>query len=382
MKIGIYHPFNDLPDNYSLSHVVREQMYMLTEHGHECHFITSQGFRDEVPDKVIIHAVLPQKQILEEAEPVLKDLDIVFTHDIVYLPIYSKHADAIRKIIENQPHIKWFHWSHSAPNPQDRREPMPNSTYIGLNSWDLQRLAEQYQVPFAECRLVYNPVSPDLFNEWHPFTKQIVDKHSLLDCELLFIFPFDTGRWEAKGGPKIIKLVQKLRDRKLNTKVVFINAATNDKGRRKNVDEWIKGHEDYVIFTSLEDKNYETCVPRRVVRELMDVGNVFPLLSRSEGCSLTMLEAGLKGMIMIMNADFPPFMEFGRTDLVFWMKVSSDRAVTNYGERGEDGYFEEAAQNLHVLYEQHTALRFKNMVQKRFNRDWIFKNQLGPLLRN
>jgi len=381
MKIGIYHPFNDLPDNYSLSHVVREQMYMLTEHGHECHFITSQGFTDEVPDKVIVHAILPQEQILEEVEPVIEDLDYVFTHDVVYLSVYKKHADAIRILIEKNPDIKWIHWSHSAPNPTEKRKPMPNSIYVGLNSWDLERLAEQYQIPIAQCRLIYNSVSPDLFNEWHPFTKQIVDKHNLLDCDLLFIFPFDTGRWKSKGGPKIIKLVKKLRERDLNAKVVFINAAANDRGRRTLVETIYKKNREYVVFTSLEDVKYETVVPRRVVRELMDVGNVFPLLSRSEGCSLTMLEAGLKGMIVILNADFPPFLEFGRTDLVFWMKVSSDRATTNYGKTGEDGYYEACAQNLQALYEQHTALRFKNRIQKRFNRDWIFKNQIEPLLK-
>jgi len=380
MKIGLYHPFNDLPDNYSLSHVVREQMYMLMEHEHECHFVTSEGFKGDVPEGVVVHAVLPHKEILEAAEPVIEGLDVVFTHDVVYLPVYKKHAVAIREIIGRHPKIRWLHWSHSAPNPSDPREPMPNSIYIGLNMWDLPRLAEQFGVPEAQCRLVYNSVSPDLFNEWHPFTKQVVDKHSLLDCDLLFVFPFDTGRWDAKGGPKILTLVQKLRERKLNAKVVFINAAANTDGRRKNVEDWLRGHEEYAVFTSLEDKQYETVVPRRVVRELMDVGNVFPLLSRSEACSLTMLEAGLKGMIVILNGDFPPFLEFGRQDLVFWMKVSSDRATTNYGAGGEDKYYADAARNLHALYERHSALRFKNRVQKRFNRNWIWGQQLEPLL--
>jgi len=246
--------------------------------------------------------------------------------------------------------------------------------------WDLPRLAEQFNVPEAQCRLVYNPVSPDVFFDWHPFTKQIVDNHDLLDCDLLFVFPFDTGRWKAKGGPHIIKLVKKLRERDLNVKVVFINAAANDKGRRKLVDTIYKKNMEYVVFTSMEDKKYEVCVPRRVVRELMVVGNVFPLLSRSEACSLSMLEAAMCGMIVILNEDFPPFREFGRQDLVFWMAVSSDRATTNYGG-GEDQYFKDCAQNLHALYEQHTALRFKNRVQKRFNRNWIFRNQLEPLLK-
>jgi len=34
-------------------------MLMLTEHGHEAHFITSIGFNDTVPEGVVVHAVLP-----------------------------------------------------------------------------------------------------------------------------------------------------------------------------------------------------------------------------------------------------------------------------------------------------------------------------------
>ncbi|GAG77932.1 unnamed protein product, partial [marine sediment metagenome] len=280
MKIGIYHPFNDLPDNYSLSHVVREQMYMIMENGHDCTFFCSTGFKDVVPEGVEVLDILPRGGKAEEIVGVvgshLDAFDYIFTHDVVYISSYKNHDAAIRILIETHPNIKWLHWSHSAPNPSDPRKPMKNSTYIGLNQWDMPRLAEQFGIPEGACRLVYNSVSSDLFNEWHPFTKQIVDKHSLLDCDILMIQPLDTGRFDSKGGHHVIKLVEKLRERRLNAKVVFINAAANDEGRRKQVDGWVKDKEDYVVFTSLEDKKYEVVVPRRVVRELMQVGNVFP----------------------------------------------------------------------------------------------------------
>ena len=47
-KIGIYHPFTHFPDNYSLSHVVKEQMLMVTEEGWECHFFTHKNFKEPV----------------------------------------------------------------------------------------------------------------------------------------------------------------------------------------------------------------------------------------------------------------------------------------------------------------------------------------------
>ncbi len=384
MRIAIYHPFYNFADNYSLSHVAKEQMLMITEAGHECHFITQVKFKAKVPKGVEVYPVLESKSIKgirEATDELIATMDFVFTHDIVYLDAYKKYDKAIREQIAEFPEVRWLHWSHSAPNPSEKREPMENSTYILLNRWDLERLAEQYQIPIADCRLVYNPVSPDVWFDWHPFTKAIVDKHDLLDCDVILVLPFDTGRWEAKGGPKVVLLVEKLRERKLNAKVVFINAAANSDGRRKQVEEWVKDKEEYLIFTSREDVNYEVFVPRRVVREFMLFGDVFPLLSVSEGCSLSMLEAALSDMLVILNQDFPPFHEFGRTDLVFWMRTSSDRSTTNYGPRGADGYFKDAAQNLHAMLERHTSKRLKRRTATRFNRHYIWAQYLEPLLR-
>lgn len=387
MKIAIYHPFYNFADNYSLTHVVKEQMLMITEAGHECHFITRKTFKARVPQGVKVHLVLEgkKKEILEATNDIIGEMDFVFTHDIVYLKDYKEFDAAIREQAKQYPQVRWLHWSHSAPNPDDKKIPMQNSTYIGLNAWDLERLAEQYQVPIGECRLVYNPVSPDQLldstGEWHPFTLDLVKRHRLLDVYPLLILPLDTGRFEAKGGFKVLKLVEKLRERKLDAKVIFINAAANDDKRRKMVEDLYKKYGDYAIFTSLENTKYEVYTPRRVIRELMQIGDVFPLLSMSEACSLTMLEAGICGMIIILNKDFPPFDEFGRIDLVFWMRVSSERAKTVYAGEGEDQYYANCAQNLQAFLEQHSAHRFKKRTLKRFNRWWIWQNQLEPILR-
>ena len=58
-SVAIYHPFTHFAENYSLSHVVKEQMLMLTEHDVETHFVTSNNFKGSVPSNVETHAVLP-----------------------------------------------------------------------------------------------------------------------------------------------------------------------------------------------------------------------------------------------------------------------------------------------------------------------------------
>jgi len=375
LKVAIYHPFHDLPDNYSLSHVVKEQMLMLTEHGHEVHFITSIGFSDQVPEGVIVHAVLPHtsaNQIRHAAKKIIRKCSYTLTHDIVYLDSYKKHADALKQIP-----AKYIHWIHSAPVPGAKREPL-DGTYICMNYTDLPLLAEQFSVPQTRCAVVYNPVSPDVYFGWHPFTQHLAKKHQLLDCDVLITYPLDTGRFSAKGGYKIIKLVEKLREKQKNAKVVFVNAAANTKDRRAQVKAVSS---EYAIFTSLEDQQYEVVVPRQVVRELFQISNVFPLLSISEGCSLTMLEAALAKNLVILNEDFPAMREFGEIDHTLYMKVSSTRCKTAYNPN-EESYYKDWANIIVAKLEQCHVNRFNRKVLKKFNRNWIYENQLGPLFEN
>ena len=378
MNVAIFHPFTNFADNYSLSHVVQEQMMALVENGVDVCFITHKAFKEKTPEGVDVLAILTpnREEVYEGVKFFMEDFDYVLTHDVVYIDSYKEYDMAIRRLAKEFPDVKWLHWIHSAPRPTEKRKPIPNSTYIGMNYTDLHLLAEQLQVPVAHCRVIYNPVSPDVFFEWHQFTRQLVKKHDLLDCDVLVVYPLDTGRFASKGGHKIMKLIEKMRQKGKNAKVVFVNAAANEEGRRRLVESLAT---DYAIFTSFEDKKYEVVVPRRVVRELMQIANVFPLLSDSEGCSLTMIEAGLSGLLVILNEDFPPMREFGEIDHVFYMKTGSTRCTTEY--ENEDAYYSDWANNVISELENNKALRFKRKMLNRFNRQFIWKNQLEPLLK-
>jgi len=331
--VAIYHPFTHLPDNYSLCHVVVEEMEQLLKHGFEAHFVVRDCFKDPVPEGVKVHAVLPFEgpvDILAESMPILKSMDFVFTHDIVYLEAYMDHDKALRVVAGKFPNIKWLHWTHSAPHPSEKRKPFPNSVYIGMNYTDLPRLAEQYQVPEADCRVVYNPVNLEKFFGWHPFTTTLVEKHNLLDCYVLIVYPLDTGRFEAKGGHWISKLVEKINKENRKAKVVFVNAAANDPERKKTILKY--------------------------------------------GFELTK-------NVIILNSDFPPMREFGEIDHVVYFGLGSTRTTTTVFDPSEDEYFEERAKIIIDEVWNSKALRFNRKVLNRFNPKWIWENQLGPLLR-
>jgi hypothetical protein len=353
-------------------------MLMVLEAGYECHFITADWFKGVCPDGVVIYPVLKNKdadQIVAATKHVIWGLTHVFTHDVAYLNIYRAHDEAIRRMAEAYPEVRWLHWSHSAPNLAEPKRPIPNSTYIGMNRSDIPLLAEQYNVPENQCQVVYNSVSPDVALKWHPLTTQIVYDHDLLSVDFLAVLPLDMGRFEAKGGHKAQMLFEKLRAKGKDAKIVVVNAASNREDRRKKVEQY---RDDFTIFTSDYGEEYRVTVPRQVVLELFQISNVFPLLSLSEGCSLTMLEAGLGKNLVILNEDFPPMREFGGIDHVMYMKTGSTRYTTKHED--EHAYYSHCADRLIYALDHNPVLKFNRKVLKRFNRGWIWKNQLEPLL--
>jgi hypothetical protein len=215
-----------------------------------------------------------------------------------------------------------------------------------------------------------------MFFNWHPFTKELAEKYKLLDCDILITYPLDTGRFEAKGGFKIIKLVEHINKLGRKAKAIFVNAAANTKERT----QFVKAlSNENTIFTSLEQSAYTVSTPHQIVRDLFQISNVFPLLSISEGCSLTMLEAALAKNLVILNEDFPPMKEFGEIDHVFYMKVSSTRCQTTYNP-SENAYYDDWARIIVNEVESNKVLRFNRKILRQFNREWIWRNQLEPLL--
>ena len=387
MKIGIYHPFGDFPDNYSLSHVAQEQILMVIENGHECYLYVTKWFKWDMPELFKSHPdignfhlknILPSgtSDAIHKAltdDGTIESMNVIMTHDVAYLDSYRAHAEVLRPMAENG--LRMLHWAHSAPNPDDPHQAMSNSVYIGVNYMDIKRLAQQFNVGLGKIGVVYNSVSPDVWYDWHPLTKRIVEDHKLLEQDILLVLPFDTGRWEAKGGHHVQMLADMINKENRKCKAVFINAAANEDKRRKLVNKWSK--HPHSVFTSTYE-GYEVFVPRRVVRELMQLSDVLPLLSRSEGCSLIMLEAGLMGLLLVLNEGFPPLTEFGGIDRVHYMKVPSDRANTEYNPDIKT-YFSENANIIINLLGTHGSM-MKRYVRKEFNRQWVWTNQLKPLL--
>jgi len=426
LKVAILTMFNGLSNTYSLVNVVAEHLKMLLDAGitpkvlvcQDCPDSERQGiFADERLEWVKITNRLHDKQIhwhdysqpdgevhktfFEEAEAIaddleanLKDADVCIMHDIHYQGWHLVHNVAIRKVQERLPELKFIAVTHSAPanrpplNPQYpfscRYTPMPNTTYVYPTYSGIPALAKQYNVPEGKCSVIYN--SLDQISLMSEEVKKVHKEVDLLSPDILIVYP---GRLTTgKKFEKVAALAGAIKKKaELTVRVVFCDfecmdikpalykAAIRKIGYASGLDK------KDIAFTS--DLGYPQGFPRKAVFELFTLSNLFICPSYSESFGLTVLEAASRGNFLVLNEAVPALEEVGKTLKAYFMRWDA----RNFGfdtkesyKPSEQAYYEEHALKIVNLIRDNPVLHSKTIARQKFSPQWIWYNQLQPLL--
>ena len=263
-----------------------------------------------------------QVELIEQyLEPEISKYDVVLTHDALYQGWMVVINKAIRNIGSRHPEIKWIHWCHSSPAnrpPASKRKypvnlrymDMSNSLWVSPNSAMASGFALQYDVQRNRVRVIHHVVDWGEYYGWLPITEQIIEKHSLLEGDIVCVWPVRFDHPKGKGLKYAVWIVGCM-NRLCNAKLVFINSQASSKqmnkvvkNLKKEAKEWGLPEEN-LVFTSEMDKKYLQGMPRAVVHQLFEIGNLFILASESETQSLVMLEAMADKNICVINKNLP-----------------------------------------------------------------------------
>lgn len=413
MKIAVLTTFYDFDRAYSLVSVVEEQLIALKEGGYEPILFVHDNFNadSEIPEGIEIRKVVPrfkladysnnqpvQSGFYEQTEEVknaltkhLQDIDVVFTHDWIFQGWFLVYNIGMREAAKELK-CKWFHWIHSAPSQRPakleyphncRYSTMPNSKLIYMNNYDTLRLAEMYGTTLDEIRVVYNPLDLRTIKKYSKFTETLIKKYNLLDAEIIQVYPVSSTRYSGKQVDKVIRIISEIKKRGKSVRFICPNAHANGDNEKKATEELIKkGIElgltrEEIIFTSLEGKEWESGVPRTVVTELFSLSNLFVFPTLSENCPLILLEAAANKCLLVLNEDFPPLRDFFGEDALYF-KFSSVLLTTKY--ENEDKWYEDVSKIILGELKKNKPLSSFNKLKQKFNRSWILKNQLEPIL--
>ena len=425
MKVAILTMFNGLSNTYSLVNVVAEHLKMLLDAGVQTKILVSQDCPDDerqgiyaddrlewikivnrLNDKQIkwydysqpdgkIHDTFNEEVevIANDLEDKLSDVDICIMHDIHYQGWHLIHNVAIRKVQEKLTNIKFIAVTHSAPvnRPPNVKWPfscrysaMPNTTYVYPTYSGIPHLAKQYNVPEGKCKVIYNTL--DLVSFMSDDVKAVNSKIDLLSPDILIVYPgrFSTG----KKFEKVASLAGAIRKKtELTVKVVFCDFPSMDikpdvykEVIRKIGYIYGLGEED-IAFTS--DLGYPHGFPRRGVLELFTLSNLFICPSYSESFGLTVIEAASRGNFLVLNEAVPALEEIGKKFKAYFMRWDARNfgfdTKENY-KPSEQLYLEENGLKITDLMRDNAVLYAKALSRQKFSPQWVWYNQLQPLL--
>lgn len=425
MKVALLTMFNGLASTYSLVNVVAEQLRMLLDANIDTKLLVTEHCPDHerygvfLDERIEWGRIVNQKDgrifqwrdyssptgkvhetFFEEADLIaqdlvdkLSDVDVCLMHDIHYQGWHLLHNVAVREAQKQLPNIKFIAFTHSAPANRPKKvewpfsarfSSMPNTYYVYPTQSGIPALAKQYNVPEGKCRVVSN--SLDFLSFLSPEVQDVVNQIDLVSSDILVVYP---GRLTAgKKFEKVASLCGAIKNvSELNVKVLYCDFPSMDinpetyktliqfEGCKYGLD-----FED-MVFTS--DIGYPDGFPRKGVLELFSLSNLYICPSFSESFGLTVLEAAVHGNFIVVNQAVPALEELGKNINAYFMKWDARNfgfdTKENYHPSEKD-YLEDHANNIVQSMKENPVLHAKKLAIRRYSPQWVWKNQLEPLL--
>lgn len=420
MKIGILGCLSSFHPSYSVATVILDQLRLLSKY-HNVVFITTDDFiGNEIPSNVEIrhyprykHSTLPEELKITFFEPYLTicsahleraiyDCTHLILHDILFLHDFVPVNCALRLALENYPKIKILSWQHSCPSLNQNNllypftkcyEGLNNTTFIYLNHTDIPLVAKRYNIPENKVAIVHNFIDLERYFKLHPLTIELVNDFELLKADSICVYP--SRLVAAKQPNKLIKLIEHL-NKYQDTRLIICNSWTSSP--EEEYLETLKASSSLgnkLIFTSeyeskwCKDNNWKikNGVPSEVTSDLLRISDLFILPSIAECCSLIMLEASLNKNLMVINDDLWNCKEWGGQKLngnisrncLYQEFGSITRPISKY-DPSEEKWFENAALEIMNYQKNNQAINFFRQTRQRHNPEWVYTNQIEPLL--
>lgn len=313
MKIGILTTFSGADEAYSLVVVVKSQLQMLKEYNPTLYVspsFTGEGvFSDRITNiRRTVQGNATKAEIIESLEPQLLDIDVMVCHDIVFLSQHTQWAEAICDISKRHPNIAWIHWQHSRGDGIVNDHP-ENSWFAYPNKDDLKHCATINKVSVDRVHYVPHPLDFSYLG-WPDLAVQIAEDFDFPFVDVSGILPARLDR--HKQIEKAVRLFAGLK--RAGRSVCFLCADAYATGEhfvqyKREVEKIAKEQgltekEFAFLGEQYPDCKYNT--PRKVVKALYEMGNLFIQPSTSETSSLVAMEAAMAGNLLVINSDFPP----------------------------------------------------------------------------
>ncbi|BBH71855.1 hypothetical protein ACTI_85400 [Actinoplanes sp. OR16] len=423
-RVAVLTTFVQLWEAFSLCTVVEAHVRMLLRNGYDTTFAGCEGFQ---PDGIFANPLLRQwrmpavhlssdaeavarpaayrqgvDRIVDALRPLLARIDVVITHDLVYLPHHLAYNEACRRLAHEFPDVTWLHYLHSAPEanpglpPDDPRAarftPFPHAFLLYPNAHDIPRVAAQYAVEEKYVKLVPHALDWENTFAFHPLTRALIREYDLYTPDVFAVYPIRMDR--GKQPEKLVRLFAELKRSGQSVRLMIVNFHSTGEHFLDYRAEILRERDELgltpkeVIFTNgmgplpgiapHDIERYRIEVPRKVVLDLFHLTNVYVHPSGSETYSLVCQEAAACGNLLFLNDDFPAMRDVYGSD-AHYVKFSSTRFVTTHNP-SEAAYYAGVARTMIGLLRAEKTVSQKTRLRQTRNPQAVFRDWLEPLL--
>lgn len=360
MKVAILSHFQSFAPSYALAVGWYERARMLEYFGVDFTFFTAKNCPPgSYPNQVsVLHTIPGSKpykykveKFTEQYVELLEDFDVVCTPDIIYqrkgnFLAWNQAARNAAEVIKPW----WCHWIHSSwttrPNNLNFKDPdslryqmMDRSFLVYLNQTEAHNLVQMYDTEEKWVRSVHNPKDPRVFYDMHRLSWVIIRELNLYEKDAVCVFPHCSTRMDAKGIDGVINTMSALKRNGRSVGLVFCNAnARRVKIELEQKREFMKEKGliegvDYMFTHELDDFKP---MPRQVVRDLMQISNIFVFASWRETTGNAFQEAQISDNLLVLNQNLPCVRELARRDdRVIWLDTSYKTPGKRDGQTGD-----------------------------------------------
>jgi len=418
MKIGIITTFMEFNPGYSLTGIVRDQVTMLTRHGHDVHLFVNEQYngtnfpqpqaagsgaleiRNVVPfahlkdyqskaDITDAHLKTAEKTVQVMAQA-LQGFDAVFTHDIVFTGWNLPYCLGCLAASRHLPGLPWLHWIHSVPSAgrdwwviQDYG---PQHRLIYPNAADRIRVAEQYRGQIDHVRVIPHIKDLRSWFDFHADTCWLIDRvPGIMQADVVQVLPASVDRLTAKRVREVILIFSHIKRFDRSVCLVVANQWATTRQHKETLDGYkaiaakagLKVGEE-LVFTSDMKPQWEVGISQQMVRELFQCSNLFIFPTREESFGLVVPEAALAGgVLQVLNRSLDMQVEISGGQAIYFDFGSYHRT---HNVVNEEKYNQDIALICLARMAQDEAIRSKTFMRQHYNWDSLWWQYYNPLL--
>jgi mannosylglucosylglycerate synthase len=399
MKIALLH-YSSPPVVGGVESVLAQHALLMTRAGHQVRVLTGRGesFDGRIPVEVLPRLNSRHPQVLkvkgsldrgeippdfeklsgliqEDLLPMLKEVDILFAHNVASLHKNLPLTAALQRAAQAPAFPRLILWHHDLAwtNPRYQRElhagypwdllcsDWVSAAHVTVSRLRQRELAGLFKIPLASIRVIPNGVNLNLFYKLEAQTVRIVEQLGLAAADPLLLLPVRLT--PRKNIELALHVLAELRKTYPHIALLVTgpegphnpaNAAYKQKLLHLRDELKLQGA---AHFLAEQDDGF---LPDAVVADFYRLADALFLPSREEGFGIPILEAAVSSL-PIFCTDLPVLCELGQADVTYFdpdsepaliaRQVSSRleaEAISRWARRAKHGYSWDSIYAAHI----------------------------------